>query len=106
MKKTLLIFISCLVFTLCIFAHPGRTDANGGHWNRKTGEYHFHSGEYAGRTQSSSSSDSDDLNFIPPYEPPTENRSAPKNKKMTNAIAITFVSLFIIGRFTYNYFRK
>ena len=25
-------------------AHPGRTDANGGHYNRKTGEYHYHGG--------------------------------------------------------------
>lgn len=25
-------------------AHPGRTDANGGHYNRKTGEYHYHNG--------------------------------------------------------------
>jgi len=25
-------------------AHPGRTDAHGGHTNRKTGEYHFHGG--------------------------------------------------------------
>ena len=24
------------------FAHPGRTDANGGHFNRDTGEYHTH----------------------------------------------------------------
>ena len=24
------------------WAHPGRTDASGGHTNRKTGEYHFH----------------------------------------------------------------
>ena len=24
------------------YAHPGRTDANGGHYNRKTGEYHKH----------------------------------------------------------------
>lgn len=26
-------------------AHPGRTDANGGHYNRQTGEYHKHSKE-------------------------------------------------------------
>ena len=26
------------------YAHPGRTDANGGHYNRKTGEYHYHGG--------------------------------------------------------------
>ena len=24
------------------YTHPGRTDANGGHYNRKTGEYHKH----------------------------------------------------------------
>ena len=23
-------------------AHPGGLDANGGHYNRKTGEYHYH----------------------------------------------------------------
>lgn len=26
------------------FAHSGGTDANGGHWNHKTGEYHYHHG--------------------------------------------------------------
>lgn len=33
--------------TLCIgsaSAHPGRTDANGGHYNHSTGEYHYHHG--------------------------------------------------------------
>ena len=25
-------------------AHLGRTDANGGHYNRETGEYHYHGG--------------------------------------------------------------
>lgn len=25
-------------------AHPGRTDGSGGHYNRKTGEYHYHNG--------------------------------------------------------------
>lgn len=27
-----------------VSAHSGRTDANGGHFNRKTGEYHYHGG--------------------------------------------------------------
>ena len=34
-----------LVFNLLssiAFAHPGRTDENGGHYNRETGEYHTH----------------------------------------------------------------
>ena len=26
------------------YAHPGRTDSNGGHYNRSTGEYHYHHG--------------------------------------------------------------
>ena len=26
------------------YTHPGRTDASGGHYNRKTGEYHYHGG--------------------------------------------------------------
>lgn len=28
--------------TLVCWPHPGRTDKNGGHWNRKTGKYHHH----------------------------------------------------------------
>ena len=37
-----------LIPTVCVYdvgwTHSGRTDANGGHYNRKTGEYHYHSG--------------------------------------------------------------
>jgi hypothetical protein len=29
------------------FAHGGRTDDNGGHYNRDTGEYHYHHGHPA-----------------------------------------------------------
>ena len=36
------IFILSLV-VIC-FAHPGRTDSDGGHYNRDTGEYHYHHG--------------------------------------------------------------
>ena len=36
-----LLIFSVLVHNLG-HAHPGRTDANGGHYNRKTGEYHKH----------------------------------------------------------------
>lgn len=37
-KIVTVIIFSVLTFLLCIegFAHPGRTDANGGHYNRKT----------------------------------------------------------------------
>lgn len=33
-----------LAVAFAALAHPGRTDANGGHYNRKTGEYHYHNG--------------------------------------------------------------
>ena len=38
-----------------VFAHPGETDANGGHYNRKTGEYHYHNGGSAGAASARSS---------------------------------------------------
>ena len=34
-------------------AHPGSLDSNGGHYNRKTGEYHYHSGIHKYGTASS-----------------------------------------------------
>lgn len=41
--KILIIFIILILFVVDIsFAHPGRTDSNGGHYNRSTGEYHYH----------------------------------------------------------------
>jgi len=31
-----------LIVCFSIFGHSGRTDKNGGHYNHKTGEYHYH----------------------------------------------------------------
>lgn len=47
MKKllcTILIIVCLLSLTIFCFAHPGRTDADGGHYNRSTGGYHYHHG--------------------------------------------------------------
>lgn len=52
--STIIILILFLSYTAS--AHPGRTDANGGHWNHSTGEYHYHDGKYTGRPQSESPS--------------------------------------------------
>lgn len=45
MKK---IIISAILFYLLVativYAHPGRTDLNGGHYDRSTGIYHSHNG--------------------------------------------------------------
>lgn len=40
------IIITLITFLICYssFGHSGRTDSNGGHYNRKTGEYHYHNG--------------------------------------------------------------
>lgn len=37
-----LLLICILTLSSSALAHSGRTDANGGHYNRKTGEYHYH----------------------------------------------------------------
>lgn len=36
-------FLICVISTI-VFAHSGRTDSNGGHYNRSTGVYHYHGG--------------------------------------------------------------
>lgn len=49
MRKTLFILSIILVLALASVsvAHPGRLDANGGHTNKATGEYHYHKGPNA-----------------------------------------------------------
>ena len=47
MRKLFSAFISipiCLLFILEVSAHPGGTDADGGHWDYDAGEYHYHHG--------------------------------------------------------------
>lgn len=45
MRKFILFFLLLLLcFPIVSLAHPGRTDANGGHYDRSTGEYHYHHG--------------------------------------------------------------
>jgi hypothetical protein len=40
------IIITFFVLFICTstFGHSGRTDSSGGHYNRKTGQYHYHNG--------------------------------------------------------------
>lgn len=46
MRKILLLFILFITFISNSFAHSGRTDSNGGHYDRSTGEYHYHKNGY------------------------------------------------------------
>ena len=54
MKRLITIIIIILLLPLAVTAHPGSLDSNGGHYNRKTGEYHYHSGIHKYGTSSSS----------------------------------------------------
>lgn len=83
MKRASIFIILAFVLSIVIYAHPGRTDANGGHWDREAGEYHFHDGRYAGKGSSNSSSNSVYEPFTPPYEPPTENPYRNDSKNST-----------------------
>ena len=41
--KSILVFF---IFISTLYGHSGRTDSDGGHYNRSTGEYHYHNGGY------------------------------------------------------------
>ena len=44
MRKILIILMILPSIAFSVYAHPGRTDAKGGHSNHSTGEYHYHHG--------------------------------------------------------------
>lgn len=46
MRKQLLAFLLAFLLLLSptVLAHSGKTDANSGHYDRSTGEYHYHHG--------------------------------------------------------------
>jgi hypothetical protein len=46
LRKQLLAFLLAFLLLLSptVLAHSGKTDANGGHYDRSTGEYHYHHG--------------------------------------------------------------
>ena len=70
MKKKL--FTLFVLLSLLAFSHPGRTDASGGHRDRKNGGYHYHHGYPA----------HDHPNGVCPYESP---KSTNSSKTMSEA---------------------
>ena len=66
MKKK--IFTLFTLVSLLAFAHPGRTDANGGHYDRKNGTYHYHHG-YSAHSHP---------NGVCPYESPESTKNSTK----------------------------
>lgn len=44
MTRFLSLLLALFLLITPVFAHPGRTDSAGGHYDRSTGEYHYHHG--------------------------------------------------------------
>lgn len=53
-----IVAVCALSFSIVAYAHSGKTDSNGGHWNHYTGEYHYHHG-YSAHTHSDMDGDGD-----------------------------------------------
>lgn len=47
LKRIIIAVILVISFSCTCFAHPGKLDANGGHYDKETGEYHYHKGPNA-----------------------------------------------------------
>lgn len=52
MRSILILVIYIAVSASIVLAHGGGLDSNGGHYNRKTGEYHYHRSPSPGRSVS------------------------------------------------------
>ena len=71
-----------MLFYDLAYTHSGRTDANGGHYNRKTGQYHYHN---SGRSRSRFST----------------NRTTPRINRTTSTSLMSYPTEFFIGDTAY-----
>ncbi|MCL1940688.1 MAG: YHYH domain-containing protein [Synergistaceae bacterium] len=86
MKKILVSVWILLLFVTSAFPHPGRTDANGGHYDRKTGQYHYHnSGSSSSRSSSSSSTNRSTSS--------SASRSTSKSGQNSNEVSNLYIQL-------------
>lgn len=125
----LLMAVLLLALTVPAYAHPGKTDANGGHYNRSTGEYHYHHGypehqhpggvcpyAYDDRTgenssTSSGSSSDDELYVFPQLKDetsPAQDKPAHETIGPIAGLAITFspVALYVLAALLFGKRRK
>ena len=117
----MLLLLVSIISLLGVFAHSGRTDSNGGHWDRSTGIYHYHTGEYAGKSSNSSSKKYESTPKSPTYETPVkrESNGDVKEKVVLYDVLITIllyafpISLLVIPLLVelfkelyYSYFNK
>jgi hypothetical protein len=107
--KPLVLFLLICSFGVIVYAHPGQTDANGGHYNHSTGEYHYHHGypahshaggcpyDYDDKTGASSGSSSGGSYYIPDDPPKTNNSSGSSNSNPIEKRSDFIVFLRILG---------
>lgn len=87
----------CIAVLLVLFipmdglAHSGRTDSNGGHYNRKTGEYHYHNSGNSSKKSNKSSSGSSSKKKSTSSGSSSSNSSSAVTK--SDAIPVTRVEL-------------
>lgn len=102
MKKILSFILIILMICPLTLAHPGRTDGKGGHYNRSTGEYHYHHGypphdhengicpyDYDDNTNSNSLTSNSSTNKI-------ANSTVNEEKKTTVGEILSGILLFIL----------
>lgn len=89
MKKKL--FTLFVLLSLLAFSHPGRTDASGGHRDKKNGGYHYHHGYPA----------HDHPNGVCPYESPktTNNKTISKAEIKKNLATLGYTGNNAIAEF-------
>ena len=95
--KTKIFSVLCacsLLISGSVSAHPGRLDANGGHWNRKTGTYHYHSGA----SKSSSSSKSTKSSYISTSSSSSSSSGSTASVKKTDKVFGTSLKMYVKGK--------
>lgn len=103
MRPRALILCAFMLLALAVpsFAHSGGTDGNGGHYNRSTGEYHYHHGypahqhtdgicpyDYDDKTGENSGSSSPKK-----AAPDTAEKSSIKKESMFTAAILPFIEM-------------
>lgn len=90
-KLIVLAIVVILTFSFCIsvFAHSGKTDADGGHYDHSTGEYHYHCGGNPAHTHK---------NGVCPYDKKgTTSSSSSSSSSCVSDIENTVCIVIIIG---------
>ena len=82
MKRFGVFQLLIILFSITTNAHPGRTDANGGHYDHKNGGYHYHNANTYSNN-SYYSSQNNNYNYKIDYEKLRENENARKIAEAT-----------------------